>query len=254
MNPGEYDKMRRLEDEYWWFVGRRELALMLLRKHSNKRSGDVLDLGCGTGAVMASATEFSESVTGLDMSDRALEYAHQRELSGLTQADGTLLPFSDASFDAIVALDIFEHIEKDDLAFAEAYRVLRPGGILVLSVPAHRWLWSKHDVALHHFRRYTVREISQQLARARFEIETASYAVFLLFPLVVLSRLLERFRPGPAEASLPNVPSWLNRTLIHLLRLEGGWVLSGWRLPWGSSVVAIGRKPESVYSASRVGI
>jgi SAM-dependent methyltransferase len=192
---------------------------------------------------MSEAAAFSRTVTGLDMSEIALRFSHDRGIPNLIQADGTALPFQSSSFDAIIALDIFEHIEAHQLAFSEALRVLRPGGILVLSVPAFWWLWGPHDIALHHFRRYKRTELVSRLRSVGFEISCGSYAVFLLFPLVVLSRLVEKFRRGPAKASLPRVPNGLNVFLVRLLALEGGWIRGGIRLPWGSSVVAVARKP-----------
>jgi SAM-dependent methyltransferase len=149
-------------------------------------------------------------------------------------------------FQAVVGLDIFEHVDQDREAIAEAYRVLKPGGILVLSVPAFRALWGPHDVALHHHRRYTQDEMELILRDRGFEIVQISYAVFWLFPLVVLSRIVEKFKRGPARASLPRVSDWMNRTLIALLAWEGKMLWSGKlkRYPWGSSVVAVARKPR----------
>ncbi|MBI5707608.1 MAG: class I SAM-dependent methyltransferase [Armatimonadetes bacterium] len=207
----------------------------------NPKSIRVLDLGCGTGAVLEELAHFG-SYVGLDMSGQALEYCRQRGLTRLAIGKGEALPFSTGSFDAIVALDVFEHIENDQAAMNEALRVLKPGGILVLSVPAFKALWGPHDVALMHFRRYRSPELRAKLRSAGFQIELLSYSVFFLFPLVVLIRFFERRKPN-AEASLPAVPEWLNRALVKLQNLEAK-LLRRVTLPWGSSLIAVGRKPS----------
>ncbi len=236
--------MFELEDRYWWFVGRRRLALKLLRSHVSKSNPDVLDLGCGTGVVLRELAAWAKPV-GLDMSDLALDFCQKRSLSRLIQGDGAKLPVRDESVDAIIGLDIFEHIEDDNAAFAEAYRVLRPGGILVLSVPAFKSLWGPHDVALMHFRRYRKSEVKQGLERAGFRVRRTSYSVFFLFPIVVVWRLFEKRKSGPAKASLVTVPNWINSTLISLQNLEARMV-STMDLPWGSSVIAVAERVESV--------
>ncbi|HEY0868104.1 MAG TPA: methyltransferase domain-containing protein, partial [Fimbriimonas sp.] len=153
------------------------------------------------------------------------------------------LPIQPASFEGVLGLDIFEHIEDDGAALAEAYRVLKPGGVLVLSVPAFRSLWGPHDVALHHFRRYRRPEMASKLRTAGFRVERCGYSVFILFPVVVAKRMLEKLSTGPPRASLPQFPSWVNRSLIGLQGLESELV-SRTNLPWGSSVVAVARKPR----------
>lgn len=244
VNTDEYAKMFALEDRYWWFVARRRLALGLLSRWIDKvESPRILDLGCGTGVVISELRTWSRPV-GLDMSQLALGFCAKRGLDALAIGDGTAMPFRAAAFDAMIGLDVFEHIEDDQKAFAEALRVLRPGGVLVLSVPAFRFLWGPHDVALHHFRRYTVRQVRERLKAAGFEVEKASYSVFLLFPLVVLWRLIEKRKKGPAKASLVAFPDWINRLLISVQAAEAR--LTEWAdLPWGSSVVAVARKPRT---------
>lgn len=242
MNPDEYTKMYELEDRYWWFVGRRGLALRLLRKYVQVDQPRILDLGCGTGVVLRELGAWARPV-GFDMSGQALAYCRRRSIRTLVQGDGEKLPFGAGTFDAIVGLDIFEHIEDDRAAFVEAFRVLRPGGVLVLSVPAFRLLWGPHDVALHHHRRYRAAEIRDRLVAAGFLPVQVSYSVFFLFPIVVMWRLFEKLKRGPAKASLVGVPDWVNRTLIGIQNLEASIIERG-RLPWGSSVVAVGRKPE----------
>jgi len=243
VNPGEYTKMYELEDRYWWFVGRRGLALRLLKKYAPVPKPEILDLGCGTGVVLRELTSWAKP-TGFDMSDLALGYCRQRDQRRLVRGDGEKLPFQDQAFDAIVGLDIFEHIKDDEAAFAESFRTLRPGGILVLSVPAFRFLWGPHDVALHHHRRYRSSEIRSRLAAAGFEPVRVGYSVFFLFPIVVLWRIFEKRKKGPAKASLVKVPEWGNRFLVGIQNLEAA-LIERFDLPWGSSVIAVARRPLS---------
>ncbi|HLK14358.1 MAG TPA: class I SAM-dependent methyltransferase [Fimbriimonadaceae bacterium] len=241
MNPDEYRRMFELESHYWWFVARRRLAFRLLRMALPEVVRPrILDLGCGTGAFDVELSRYGDPV-GADMSRLALDLAHSRGSFDLVQADGSALPFKAGTFDASIGLDVFEHIENDAAALAECSRVLRPGGVLVLTVPAFRTLWGPHDVALHHFRRYRRAEVRERLVAAGLHPIRLSYSVFFLFPLVLLVRLFEKRKRGPAEASLPIVPRWLNSSLIGLGDVEAA-LITRLALPWGSSVVAVARK------------
>ncbi len=235
--------MHALEDHYWWFVARRNLALRLLDRHADLNpNSKILDLGCGTGVVLGELTKRAVSV-GFDFSPEALRFCTARELQTLVLGDGHHLPFAENSFDAIVSLDVFEHLEFDEMAFAQAFQSLKSGGILVASVPAFKFLWGPHDVALMHFRRYTKPELRRKLESTGFKVEKISYSVYFLFPLVYLIRLLEKGRKGPAHASLPSVPEFLNRFLIWVQGIEAS-VMQLVSLPWGSSVVIVARKPK----------
>lgn len=242
MNPDEYGRMFELEDRYWWFVGRRRLALALLdRWRAPDPSRPVLDLGCGTGVVLQELTGRGGPV-GIDMSPIALQFCRRRGLTRLIRGDATALPIREGSFDAIVSLDVFEHVGADAQALSEAYRGLAPGGLLVLSVPAFQSLWGPHDVALMHFRRYTRKELRERLTTAGFEVVRLSYSVFFLFPVVVVVRFFEKRKKGPAKASLVAVPRWLNAALIALQAVEAR-LIAQFPLPWGSSLIAVARKP-----------
>jgi ubiquinone/menaquinone biosynthesis C-methylase UbiE len=238
--------MFSLEDHYWWFVARRALALRLVRQYFPSRSSDavrMLDVGCGTGVVLGKLRDIAPTI-GFDFSVTALEFCRKRDLEDLVQGNAEVLPFCENSFDVLIGLDIYEHLEHDSQAFSEALRVLKPGGILVISVPAFMSLWGPHDVALMHFRRYRLSELEGKLKAVGFEAAKLSYSVFFLFPLVAIIRFFERRKKQPPQASLPALPDWLNGFLIQLQAFEGA-LLSKVHLPWGSSVIAVGRKPSS---------
>jgi SAM-dependent methyltransferase len=246
VNPEEYSRMYELEGHYWWFVGRRGLALRLLGKalrRSSPREWSIVDLGCGTGVALREMSAWSKPI-GIDVSPIALSFCRNRGLRRLLRAEGETIPLKSDSVDAILALDVFEHILEHEQAFSEAHRILEPGGVLVLNVPAFQKLWGPHDVALMHHRRYTRKELRELLEHVGFRIEKLSYAVFFLFPAVVVVRHFERRRKGPAKATLVRVPRWMNRALIWLQTLEA-WVIEAIPLPIGSSVVAVARKVEA---------
>lgn len=246
MQTEEYGKLFEHEDQYWWFVARRRLALSLVQRHLRHGSAQVTvaDVGCGTGAVLAELGP-AEHAIGLDASPLALQFCRKRGLAALALGDAEALPLRSESVDVVIALDIVEHVEHDDIALSEFFRSLRPAGLLVMSVPAFRWLWGPHDVALMHFRRYKRSELQSRLRKAGFIVERISYSVFLLFPAVIVIRLMDKFRRGPAKVSLPVLPKWLNRLLIRVQHWES-LVALRMTLPWGSSVVAVARKPEPV--------
>lgn len=249
MNPDEYGRMFELEDRYWWFVGRRRLALRLLDRClrvAGKQAGGeppvLLDVGCGTGVVLTELQGRGDPI-GLDMSPLALQFCRRRGLAKLVRGDGTAMPIRTGACSVIVGLDVFEHIADDAQAFREAFRALAPGGVLVLSVPAFQSLWGPHDIALMHFRRYTRRDLRARLVRAGFRVERLSYSVFFLFPIVVIVRFFEKRKKGPAKASLVALPRWMNALLIGIQSVEAG-LIARVGLPWGSSLIAVVRKPE----------
>lgn len=233
--------MRQFEDEYWWFVSRRRLALSLLEEF--EPAGKVLDVGCGTGAVLAEIQKTRDAF-GLDFSELALDFGRERGLLNLVHGNAEQLPFADDEFSAIVTLDTLEHVPDDVKAIAEIVRVLQPGGAAIINVPAFKWLWGPHDVALMHFRRYTKNELADKLTAAGLEVRWASYGVFFLFPVVVMIRVLDKLKKRDAEVDLPKVSPGFNRFLLKLMDFEAR-LMRNIPLPWGSSVAAVAVKPLS---------
>jgi ubiquinone/menaquinone biosynthesis C-methylase UbiE len=246
MNPQEYDRMRQLEDWYWWFVARREAALRFTEDFRPSREPlRVLDAGCGTGALLDRLeSRPGAEVYGLDFSGQALAYTRQRGHLHLVQADLTKLPFPDGTFDVITALDVVEHIREDEGALREVNRVLRPGGVLLVSVPAFRFLWGPHDTALQHMRRYTAAEVAGLMRRTGFRVSKLTYLLALLFPAFVAQRLLIRLRPHAEnpQAQLVTVGKLMNRFLIRLQSLELA-VARRLSLPFGATVFCVAQKP-----------
>ena len=259
MNPAEYGRMHALETRYWWFVGRRAIVARLLGDALPDGAPQLLDIGCGTGAnlpMLRKAVGKNGAVFGLDYSPLALDFAAQHlnvesaPNLHLFQGDALHLPARDNSFDAVTLLDVLEHLSDDTRALSEIHRVLRPGGVLVLSVPAYQHLWSGHDEALHHFRRYEKAGLGKILRQNGFHIEKLSFAMSLMPPLAWFWR---RFvlpakprRPREAQrhsegAVLPSVPDWANGFLVKYVETEGR-ILAHRPLKFGTSLVAVARK------------
>lgn len=263
MNPEEYARMHALETEYWWFAGRRAIirsALTSWRREINKDSSppdwQLLDIGCGTGANLSLLCDMAGPnghVTAMDFSPLALEFAQQHlgELPvKLVRGDATRLPFQDNHFDVVTMLDVLEHVEDDLAAVQEIHRVLRPDGAFVLSVPAYQKLWSMHDEALHHFRRYEYHDLGRVLHAGGLAVWRMSFAMSLMPPIAWFwRRFILPFQPRrPKEAKrhsegavLPSVPPVANRMLIKYLEAEG-WLIQRRPLNFGTSLVAVARK------------
>ncbi|MBV9850189.1 MAG: class I SAM-dependent methyltransferase [Armatimonadetes bacterium] len=251
MKHEEYERMYRFEDTYWWFVARRRLIASLLDAHY-PRTGRLrlLDVGCGTGAMLDVLAPFGR-VVGADFAPQALEFCRARGMEKgqhypLARADVRRLPFADDSFDAVTAMDVIEHIDDDKAASAEILRVLRPGGRLFVTVPAFGFLWSEHDEALHHYRRYTAPHLKDVFQRVGFAVTKISYTVTSLFPPIAAYRLLSKALPkrrenGEKKADLVTFSPRVNAALQTLSDWETRLVHRT-NLPLGVTVVCVAEK------------
>ncbi len=241
----EYERMYRVEDSNWWFVGRRQLARVFIERQFVPHSGAcILDIGCGTGANLVFLSEWGEG-RGIDFSPLALNLAHCRRLPRLAQASALTLPFADQSFDLVTLFDVLYHrwVTDDTQVLKEAHRVLRPGGWLLLTDSAMPSLWSTHDEIYYARQRYTLPVIRAKLTEIGFASGFFSYANTFLLPFVALVRLLNRWLPATNDVDVQPLPAWFNRALIGIRSLEAFWLSRDHTLPLGSSLICFTRKP-----------
>ncbi|MBI3920694.1 MAG: class I SAM-dependent methyltransferase [Armatimonadetes bacterium] len=237
--------MFELEDRYWWFVGRRHIVRSLLARRGNLPNPcRIVDLGCGTGGNLPELAQFGE-VVGVDMSPEALHLCRSRGDFPLALSDGTALPFREDSCDLVTVLDVLEHIEDDRRVLEELVRILRPGGKVLVTVPAYPSLWSEHDEALHHQRRYRAHELRGKVRASGLTIRKLSFAISAVLLPVYFLRWMQRFRRQPpresAKTGLIELPAMVNGLLIAYLRFEGSWI-PHMSLPFGLSIVCLAEK------------
>lgn len=241
----DYERLyHKLELTHWWFLGRRNAILRLLSNCS--KDSRILEVGCSGGALLLDLkTHDFIRAEGIDISPRAIEVCRERELQNVTLASAEQTGKESNSFDVIIAADILEHIADEKIALQEWRRVLKPGGTLILFVPAFPLLWSGHDVVNHHFRRYRKKQLADLLERHGFGIEQASYWNFVLFFPTFLVRLYGRFFASQNEPrpQLFFMPSLLNTALAALLKAENYLLLRMKVIyPIGVSVFVLARK------------
>jgi SAM-dependent methyltransferase len=246
MEEDFYPAYYALEGRHWWFLGRRRLFLRLLEREfpPEARPIELLDFGCGTGAFLEHLERFGE-VSAVDGDPNAVAFCHQRGRSEVQLVPpGAPLPFADGAFDLVTTLDVIEHIDDHVGALRELRRVLRPGGRVLVAVPAFMFLWGKQDEVSHHRRRYTAPSLRRALLDAGFTVDRTSYFNTILFPPVAAVRLGRRLlrRPGSAQSDFELGPAALNRALGAVFGAEAG-IVARRDLPFGVSLLALARKP-----------
>jgi SAM-dependent methyltransferase len=246
MEREQYAIMARREERHWWYAGMRRVALAVLGSALDGRRGlRILDAGCGTGGTTVELRRFGE-VVGVDLAWEALEPARARGLRALARGSIEQLPFGRATFDVATSFEVVYHlgVGSDTCALRELHRVLQPGGVLLLRVPAHDWLRGEHDRLVHTRHRYSRGEVQRKLVDAGFLVDRLTWANSLLFPPAVAKRLLERTNGAPTAAGEPDLwqpPRPINGLLEGLVAVEALAIPRGVPLPFGLSVLAVAR-------------
>jgi SAM-dependent methyltransferase len=254
MDASLYDELHRVEQTHWWFRARRHIVWSLVQRYveggANRRLR-VCELGCGTGGNLT-AIEAEHDVVGVECSPHALEYA--RQSLGNRVHFGSLpheIDLPPSSFDVVLMTDVLEHIENDAASAIAALELVRPGGIIVATVPAYQWLFSPRDAHHHHFRRYGKQQFGELWDASHACVELLSHYNTALFPAAAAVRLASKLswhRNEPGDISIP--PRSINEQLARLMKCEAN-LLGRVPMPFGLSLIAVVRKRESTQNSSR---
>ena len=243
MKEHTYPIMFRIEQSHWWYTGRRKILMSFVEdicRRVTDRRPRILDVGCGTGANLLMLSQYGDA-EGVDISQDALAFCRERGLANVKLGAGEKLPYEDATFDLVTALDVVEHMDDDLAGLREMRRVLRPGGRVLLFVPTFMFLWGVQDDVSNHRRRYRLAELRRVLEQAGFEIERTTYANITFFLPILLVRKLMRLTGIKAESENNINVSAFNGVLGKLLGAES-WILKRMNIPFGVSGLCVARK------------
>jgi 2-polyprenyl-3-methyl-5-hydroxy-6-metoxy-1,4-benzoquinol methylase len=248
MDASLYDELHRVEQTHWWFRARRQIVWSLVDRYIGGEPGrrlKICELGCGTGGNLAAVAD-KHDVVGIECSPQALAYARQslgdRVQPGRLPNEINLPP---ASFDVVLLTDVLEHIENDTDSARSALNLLRPGGIVVATVPAYQWLYSPRDVQHHHFRRYSKQKFSKLWKHADAEVLLLSHYNTVLFAPAATIRMASKFVIRSNKCGdLAVPPRPINQTLAKVMGSEAN-LLGRFPMPFGLSLVTVTKKTHS---------
>ncbi len=246
METATYEVETAVERQHWWFEGRRRILERLLAKLTPglPPGARVLDVGCGTGANGPVLAAGGRTAIGLDFSTvpLGLDGTRGRGHAARVRGDAGRLPFADGAFDLVVALDVLEHLDDDRLAVTGLARVLRPGGVLVVFVPALMLLWGLQDEVSHHRRRYHRAQLETLIAGGGFHIERLTFFNSILFPPILAARLAMRLYRPPHIKSESQIGGALTNALLKKIFALEAHLLEHTDLPVGVSLACVARR------------
>lgn len=240
----EFQKMHETEETDWWYRSRTCIVADTLKKiYGDKKDLKILDLATAVGNNFKNFDNYGK-MYGIDISWESIKYCKERGIDSIIRGDAMRLPFKDNVFDLVIALDAFEHFKDDRKALEEVNRVIKEKGCLIVTVPALMLLWSPHDEAFHHHRRYAKTELAGKMEASGFAIERITYWTFLLMPSVYLFRKVRKLcRDGePVSDFYTVLPSLLGRLFGSVQTLERGIIEGGISLPVGVSLFCVAKK------------
>lgn len=243
MDAELYPLMAEVEDSHWWFCSRRAIVASVISRLGLSPGARILEPGCGTGGNFAMLARFGE-VYAMDSDPEACKFAGARKTAIVEP--GKLpdrVPFENASFDLVVMTDVLEHLAGDQEALTALRARLKPGGWLLATVPAFPFLWSVHDVAHHHQRRYVAGDLRALFERAGFTVDQLNYYNFLLFPVIAAARLLGRLRKSsPQREHDLRAHSGLVNSLLRTVFSSERYTIGHFAVPFGVSLLVVARR------------
>ena len=236
--------MLEVDEHHWWYRGRRLIIRSELERLRLPSDARVLDAGCGSGRTMEDLVGYGE-VHGIELDPNAAAVARSRGKGEVLEGRLEQLPWEGGAFDLITCLDVIEHTPDDRVTLQELRRVCKPGGSLLVTVPAYQALWSLHDEANHHYRRYSRRTLSAASQEAGWRLRRmTSFNSLLLAPAAAVRVAQRRRRPDSGYTPELTVgPAWINAVLEQPLRMEARWLHRGRTLPAGLSLMAVLENP-----------
>lgn len=243
METQSIQEYERLERYYWWFVGRRRIIEKVLEKYFSGKNLNILDWGCGPGGNFKFLKKYGE-IIGVDASDEAIRACREKGIQQVSKAQELSEFHPEKKFDLVTNFDVLEHIQEDEKFIYDLGRVLNPGGFVLVTVPAHRFLWTGLDAVLGHKRRYSRSEICQKFKRSGYQIVKASYFVFFLSPAFVLYRFFQKLKKNNSSnlrESVLEFPKPINWLFTATLFLEA-LMITYLNLPFGTSIIVLAKK------------
>lgn len=249
-----YDEYAHLEETHFWFSVRCRLIVWAFRKYASNLSS-FFEIGCGTGFVLKALNQAFPNVRleGSEMLTSGLHYAAERlPESTFIQMDARNIPYAD-EFDAIGAFDVLEHIEEDDIVLKQAHNALKLNGVLFITVPQHKWLWSSIDDYSCHVRRYSAKELHLKIEAAGFRILRSTSFVSILMPIMALSRASKRgFISETDPLAELKISRLMNRLLSALMSVESSLIRAGVNFPFGGSRLVVARKQRVAFNENQL--
>lgn len=251
MESAFYEDYYRHENSHWWFRWRYDLITKLVTSLRQDDSFRILDAGCGTGQMTKHLSAIGDAF-GLDSAHEAVSFAQSRGVRRLVRGSITAPPFADGSFDCVLALDVIEHVDDDMGILTSLFKIIKPGGHLIITVPAFDALWSEHDEINHHKRRYRAPQLRLLIQEAGFDIERVTYCNTVFYLPVLLTRKAKNAwraiarrrgqRNRPLQSDLGDYPRPINHALYSLMRAETR-LMDRVDMPFGVSILAVARRP-----------
>jgi len=258
MKSEYYGEYYEHENNHWWFKWRFDMITEIVESLPRPDGFRMLDAGCGTGQMTKLLERYGEAV-GLEIAPQALEFARRRGVKDLVQGSITDPPFAPASFDLVLSLDVIEHVDNDVQILESLFEVVRPGGYLIVTVPAFQSLWSQHDEINQHKRRYRVPQVRDLMTHAGFNVSRVTYCNTTLFLPVLVTRkaktalrsLDKQADSSALESDLAHYPRRINDFLYRIVSTETK-LMKHVDLPFGVSILAVAQRPVESKSVVRL--